>query len=278
MNSFATYDLKYRSFIDKAYNDITDILAYYKPIIFINEPYKRLSIRDKTAIAGGEYHYPSNILIYPMDIQTIAIDNMKYTGVSDIKTSVRAEITHTLINLISRASQKIKPYDDYYKIEVINERHVWDDLYPLVAPMLKKKYKIDIYNQTIDVTRGYEYPDTYEEFDSCDMIIDVLYAIINKLESGGYAKHISEVLYAYPNIEISIKDNRNRDLVSERLKVMGIKNIPAGDNIRNYLPWFSSINDIYNNLSIDHIEENEKEGDLKLHIISQAVFNYGMFN
>lgn len=180
----ATEIMSTEPFIRQLYDDLCTTIGCYKPTLIV-DIYGNMQYIESMGgrwTQPGIYCPPGVIRVALIDLYVTAFDNGKYLGIT-MDEAYRAEAAHTLLHEISHSMQMTSCIDPTLgaAVEWVNEKHTWDSLYPIVAPMLKKKHKIKIYEQTVDnaVGRVFTYP-----YKACDDLNAVMNFIISFVWDG----------------------------------------------------------------------------------------------
>ena len=199
-------------FIRQLYDDICTTIGCYKPTLVV-DMYGNMQYIESMGgrwAQPGIYYPPGVIHIALIDLYFTAYDNGKTLGIT-MDESYRAEAAHTLLHELSHSMQVTSCIDPTLgaALEWVNEKNTWDTLYPIVAPMLKKKYKIKIYEQTVDnaVGRIFTYP--YKTCDDYNSVINFILSFVwegdTSVYNEGY-KAFSEALDITLNLSMYGKD------------------------------------------------------------------------
>ena len=165
--------------VQQMYDDICATIGCFKPMLNI-VLFGNLCVTEEgfRLARTGLYTPPSTITIALVDVSVCAYDHGKILGITDMDILYKAEVAHTLIHELSHSMQStFVPSELTYAMEWANEKNVWNNLYPVVAPMLKKKYKIKIYEETVDITIGRVYTYSYQISTDLDIILNTLLSL-----------------------------------------------------------------------------------------------------
>ena len=195
--------------IQQMYDDICSTIGCYKPMLNV-VLFGNLCVTDEGfgLSRTGLYTPPSTITIALIDIYVCAYDHGKTLGIFDMDILFKAEVAHTLIHELSHSMQNtFVPTEVTFAMEWANEKNVWNNLYPIVSPMLRKKYKIKLYEETVDITVGRVYTYSYQTSTDLDVI---LYTLLS-LEFG----------YNNDQIFVEMKTIKNAENVTINIEKFG---------------------------------------------------------
>ena len=221
-------------FIRQLYDDICATLGCYKPTLVV-DMYGNMQYIESMGgrwAQPGIYYPPGVIHIALIDLYFTAYDNGKTLGIT-MDESYRAEAAHTLTHELSHSMQVTSCIDPTLgaALEWVNEKNVWDNLYPVIAPMLKKKYKIKIYEQTVDnsVGRVFTYP--YKPSDDFNSIMNFIFSFVWDGDTSLYNEWYKEMTEA---VDITINLTMyNKDYMGVVIKKDGVINYDNCRMLRN---------------------------------------------
>lgn len=222
------------------YRDICNALGCFAPNLEIAMFGLMKNISDSRGdgvlTRPGMYYAPNTIRVALVDTYVAAYDHGIDLGIHDMDIMFKAELAHTLIHEISHSMQNT------YESEILvpamewaNEQNVWNNLYPILAPILKKKYKIKLYEETVDDSCGRVFSYTYKSISSYEAVISFL---VNHAFPVNSPKNIAirNMVNSASDVSVSFKFNGTYIPENMRhLKVNGVLNITAIEAFRSYL-------------------------------------------
>lgn len=223
------------------YQDICTTLGCYVPCLNITMFGLMKYVDGKNGNSGyltrpGMYYAPSTILIALVDTFVAAYDHGMLLNIHDMDIMFKAELAHTIIHELSHSMQCT--YVDpklTSAMEWANEQNVWNVLYPALAPMLKKKYKIKLYEETVDETCGRVFSYKYNLATSYETVINffVFHAMhYNNPKSAEAKKMIDQ----FPNVSVDLTMNGQKLPDNMRhIKIDGVLNYDTIDSLRTFL-------------------------------------------
>lgn len=236
--SLSTEIMSKSSMVNSMYTDICETLGCYVPKLEICMFGLMKPCGDGNVIARpGSYFAPNLIRIGMIDIYVAAYEHGMLLNNHDMDIMFKAEVAHTLIHEISHSMQNtfVDPIM-VSAMEWANEQNVWCNLYPILAPMLKKKYKIKLYEETVDETCGRVFSYNYRMMDSFNSVINFL---IHHAVEEGFAPSEGEVFRVINNAaDISIFITANGVKLPNEytdIKKNGVVNYEVADYIRNFI-------------------------------------------
>lgn len=223
------------------YADICNTLGCYAPKLEVSLFGLIKPIEDKYRGKGvltrpGMYYSPSTIKVALVDTYIAAYDHGISLGIHDMDIMYKAELAHTLIHELSHSMQDT--YEDEALVaamEWANEQNVWNNLYPVLAPMMKKKYKIKLYEETVDDGCGRVFSYTYRTLTSYEVIISFL---VNHAFPPSNSKNtkIRQIIANAQNVSVILSFNGNKIPEDMRaIKTNGSLNLRNIDLVRNFL-------------------------------------------
>ena len=123
--------------------------------------------------------------------------------ITDMDVLYKAAVAHTLIHELSHSMQNI--YCDNEMINAMewaNEKYMWDVLVPIVSPMLKKKYKIKLTEETIDESVGRVYTCKYNSLPEIEL---ALYPFITAEYDLADSYRMVKTITAAENLTVDIE-------------------------------------------------------------------------
>ena len=213
------------------YQDIINTIGCF-PLHLITRQYGRIEMMKNGSICltrPGLYLPPSTIIIGMMDVYISAYDHGRQLGILDMDIMYKAEMAYTLIHEISHSMQNTFITDPNLMaaMEWANDKNVWDNLYPILAPMLKKKYKVKLFEETVDPTCGrvFAYKYTTSSSFECLMRFFVFNAFPN--DNGAMKDLLSRFEYA-DNLKVYLQINAYKDVF-----VLKQKGVMLTDNVES---------------------------------------------
>lgn len=185
-------------FIRQLYDDICATLGCFKPYLHINQfgSMQYLETGD-IYFQPGIYYPPSAIMISLIDLYMIAYEHGKYLNIS-MDDSYKAEAAHTILHELSHSMQVTSGIDTAMgaALEWVNEKNTWDKLYPMVDTMLKRKYKIKLFEQTIDDSVGRVYSYNYKSSDDYTTVVRFMLSCFapNPVVIDRFANELNEAI------------------------------------------------------------------------------------
>lgn len=177
--------LQYKQFVMQLYSDICSTLGLqYSPMLRI-ELYGYTVMQSDSGNGSyaircpGVYTPPGLITISLVDCFISAQYGGKKLGINDMNILFKARLAYVLTHELSHSIQftfvhkSLKP-----AMEWANDVNVWTKLFPIIAPMLKKKYKIKIFDEVVNDTCGRVYSYSYEPYTSIGHVLGTLIASI----------------------------------------------------------------------------------------------------
>ena len=159
--------------VQQMYDDICLTLGCFKPALTIRQ-YGVLVDNGNGGrwCRGGLFTPFGGIIVALVDIYVTAYDAGRKLHITDMDVLYKAAVAHTLIHELSHSMQNI--YCDNEMINAMewaNEKYMWDVLVPIVSPMLKKKYKIKLTEETIDESVGRVYTCKYNSLPEIELAL-----------------------------------------------------------------------------------------------------------
>lgn len=223
---------------------------------------------DGKTLRNGLFIPPAKIQIYLLNIALSAYDNCIALRRTDFDTLMTAELAYTIIHEISHSIQNTYITDDKINaMEYANDKHIFQEIIPQIELILKRVYKINIYNDRVDgfTNKAYSYP--FIQSSPTERILNlILYNTFCAEPEVITSKEINvinqyrELINNVNNVIITIKVFENK--VSLPIKQNGvyleenaIKLFEIGSSIPNIYGFNSSMNQSDSTSTIELIYE-----------------------
>lgn len=190
--------------VQQMYDDICLTLGCFKPALTIRQ-YGVLIDNGNGGrwCRGGLFTPFGGIIVALVDIYVTAYDAGRKLHITDMDVLYKAAVAHTLIHELSHSMQNI--YCDNEMINAMewaNEKYMWDVLVPIVSPMLKKKYKIKLTEETIDESVGRVYTCKYNSLPEIEL---ALYPFITAEYDLADSYRMVKTITAAENLTVNIE-------------------------------------------------------------------------
>lgn len=220
------------------YNDICNTIGCFAPKLDIELIGRIEDMSEKYGTGrAGCYVSPGSITINLIDIYCVAYYDGTQLGIHDMDQLFMSKVAYVITHELSHSMQDLFVDPVLYNgMEWANDVNVWNVLFPLIAPMLKKKYKIKIFDENVDTTVGKLYDCKYETLNDLEIIISSILSMCND-GSGTYNDFVIDkrALLAANNLTLDISIMGTRQ-VSD-LVVNGVVNFVEVAKIRQLMSY-----------------------------------------
>ena len=150
---------EYRDLVYDMYNKIAPLFPEIPPQIIEISTVGGIDEYQGRSINGMNVP-PNRIYIYLYSLAITTFEDCVNLHRNDVDTVFKANLAFVLLHEMSHVIQfTYVPAHMRNAMEYANDRHVYEHMIPIAAPMLKKQYKINILKDRVDdsVTKVYSY-------------------------------------------------------------------------------------------------------------------------